>query len=120
MYVSGPGLVLGDRDYYLKNDKRNKSVREAYQKLINRMMVLAGYKKGDAARIAKNVMKIEKLIADSTWTREESRNLPAMYNVRTIDQVKDMYPHPDSGDCNRYQYQYCQAGRQSYGVSFRP
>ena len=93
MYVSGPGLGLGDRDYYLKNDKRNKSVREAYQKLINRMMVLAGYKKGDAARIAKNVMKIEKLIADSTWTREESRNLPAMYNVRTIDQVKDMYPH---------------------------
>ncbi len=93
MYVSGPGLGLGYRDYYLKNDKRNKSVREAYQKLINRMMVLAGYKKGDAARIAKNVMKIEKLIADSTWTREESRNLPAMYNVRTIDQVKDMYPH---------------------------
>ncbi len=93
MYVSGPGLGLGDRDYYLKNDKRNKSVREAYQKLINRMMVLAGYKKGDAARIAKNVMKIEKLIADSTWTREESRNLPAMYNVRTIDQVKDMYPN---------------------------
>ena len=93
MYVSGPGLGLGDRDYYLKNDKRNKSVREAYQKLINRMMVLAGYKKGDAARIAKNVMKIEKLIADSTWTREESRNIPAMYNVRTIDQVKDMYPH---------------------------
>lgn len=93
MYVSGPGLGLGDRDYYLKNDKRNKSVRDAYQKLINRMMVLAGYKKGDAARIAKNVMKIEKLIADSTWTREESRNLPAMYNVRTIDQVKDMYPH---------------------------
>ncbi len=93
MYVSGPGLGLGDRDYYLKNDKRNKSVRDAYQKLINRMMVLAGYKKGDAARIAKNVMKIEKLIADSTWTREESRNLPAMYNVRTIDQVKDMYPN---------------------------
>lgn len=93
MYVQGPGLGLGDRDYYLKNDKRNKEVRAAYQKLINRMMVLAGYKKGDAARIAKNVMKIETLVADSTWTREESRNIPAMYNVRTIEQVKEMFPH---------------------------
>lgn len=93
MYVQGPGLGLGDRDYYLKNDKRNKEVRTAYQKLINRMMVLAGYKKGDAARIAKNVMKIETLVADSTWTREESRNIPAMYNVRTIEQVKEMFPH---------------------------
>ena len=41
MYVSGGGLSLGDRDYYLKNDKRNKDVREAYQKLIERQMMNA-------------------------------------------------------------------------------
>ncbi len=93
MYVEGPGLGLGDRDYYLKNDKRNNEVRNAYQKLITKMMTLAGYKKSDANRIAKNVLKIETLIADSTWTREESRNIPAMYNVRSIDQVKEMLPH---------------------------
>lgn len=93
MYIGGPGLSLGDRDYYLLNDKRNKDVREAYKKLIVSQMRNAGYSKKDAERIMKNVMKVETLIADSTWTREESRNIPAMYNPRTIAQVKDMYPN---------------------------
>ena len=92
MYVSGGGIGLGDRDYYLQNDKRNKEVREAYQKLIVKQMMNAGYKKKDAQRIMKNVMKIETAIADSTWTREESRNIPAMYNPRTFAQLKEMYP----------------------------
>ncbi|MDE6532200.1 MAG: M13 family metallopeptidase [Muribaculaceae bacterium] len=93
MYVSGGGLTLGDRDYYLKDDKRNKDVRNAYQKLIERQMTNAGYSKKDAKRIVKNVMKVETLLADSTWTREESRNLPAMYNPRSFAQLKEMYPN---------------------------
>lgn len=93
MYVSGGGLGLRDRDYYLKDDKRNKEVREAYQKLIERQMINAGYSKKDAKRIVKNVMKVETLLADSTWTREESRNIPAMYNPRSMAQVKEMYPN---------------------------
>lgn len=92
MYVAPAGLELGDRDYYLKDDKENKKIREAFQKLVEKDMQLAGYSKKDAKRIVKNVMKIETLMADSTWTREESRNIPAMYNVRTIDQIKQLYP----------------------------
>ena len=92
MYVSGASLGLGDRDYYLLNDKRNKDVRAAYTKLIETEMQLAGYSKKDSKRIAKNVLKIETLLADSTWTREESRNIPAMYNPRTIEQLKEAYP----------------------------
>jgi putative endopeptidase len=93
MYVSGGGLGLGDRDYYLLNDKENTKIREAYKKLIVNQMRNAGYSKKDADRIMKNVLKIETALADSTWTREESRNIPAMYNPRTIDQLKEMYPH---------------------------
>lgn len=93
MYVSGAGLGMGDRDYYLLNDKDNKRIREAYQKLIVGQMQNAGFSKKDATRIMKNVMKIETALADSTWTREESRNIPAMYNPRSIDQLKEMYPH---------------------------
>ena len=93
MYVSGGGLGLGDRDYYLLNDKRNKEVREAYIRLIERDMQLAGYSKKDARRIAKNVIKIETLMADSTWTKEQSRNIPLMYNPRSLAQVEEMYPN---------------------------
>lgn len=93
MYVSGGSLGLGDRDYYLLNDKENTKIREAYKKLIVNQMRNAGYSKKDADRIMKNVLKIETALADSTWTREESRNIPAMYNPRSIDQLKEMYPN---------------------------
>ncbi|MDE7411434.1 MAG: M13 family metallopeptidase [Paramuribaculum sp.] len=92
MYVSGGGIGLGDRDYYLLNDARNKEVREAYKKLIVKQMMNAGFKKKEAQRIMNNVMKIETAIAEDTWTREESRNIPAMYNPRTFAQLKEMYP----------------------------
>lgn len=93
MYIGGGGMGLGDRDYYLKDDKRNKEVREAYKKLIVTQMRNAGYSKKDANRIMNNVMKIETALADSALTREESRNIPAMYNPRSFAQLKEMYPN---------------------------
>lgn len=93
MYVSGGSMGLGDRDYYLKNDKETLKVRNAYKKLIVDQMMNAGFKKKDAQRIMNNVLKIETAIADSALTREESRNIPAMYNPRTLDQLKADYPN---------------------------
>lgn len=93
MYANGASLGLGDRDYYLKKDKNNRKVLEAYTRLIETDMKLAGFKSKDAKRIAKNVIKIETLLADSTWTREESRNIPAMYNPKSLADIKVMYPN---------------------------
>lgn len=95
MYVSGAPLGLGDRDYYLKSDKRSVEVLNAYMKLIEKQMVNAGYSKSAAKRVAKNVIKYETALADSTWTREESRNIPAMYNPRDIKFLKSEYPSID-------------------------
>ncbi len=92
MYIGGGGMSLRDRDYYLKDDARNKEVREAFKKLVDRQMRNAGYSKKDAARIVRNVMKVETALADSAFTREESRNLLAMNNPRTFAQLKEMYP----------------------------
>ncbi len=93
MYISGGGTSLGDRDYYLKNDADNKKIRKAYTDLIQKQMRLAGFSKKDAARIAKNTLKVETLLADSTWTREQSRDLNAMNNVRDLAWVKQNYPN---------------------------
>lgn len=93
MYVRAGSLTLGDRDYYLANDDRNKSVRDAYRKLIERQMINAGYNRKEAKRIVENVMKVETLLADSAWTREESRNLAAMFNPRSNEQLKENYPN---------------------------
>ncbi len=92
MYVSGGGMGLGDRDYYLKDDERNTAVRNAYKKLIADQMMNAGYSQDDADRIVANVMKIETALADSAKTREESRDITAMYNPRTFAQLKELYP----------------------------
>jgi putative endopeptidase len=93
MYVSGGSMGLGDRDYYLKKDKENTRILNAYKTLIVDQMINAGFKKKDAQRIMKNVIKIETAIADSALTREESRDIVAMYNPRTLDQLKEQYPH---------------------------
>lgn len=95
MYVSSGGMTLGDRDYYLKTDKHNKEVREAYKTMMQRMLILSGYSKKDATRIVKNVMKIETALADSAWTREQSRNIAAMNNRYTMEQLQKTYPNVD-------------------------
>lgn len=92
MYISGGGMGLGDRDYYLENDERNTTVREAYKTLIVEQMKNAGYSADDAARIMANVMKIETALAEKAWTKEQSRNIPAMNNPRTLAQLEKMYP----------------------------
>ncbi|MDE7145942.1 MAG: M13 family metallopeptidase, partial [Duncaniella sp.] len=53
----------------------------------------AGYSEADSKRIVDNVMKIETALADSALTREESRNIPAMYNPRSFAQLKELYPN---------------------------
>ena len=93
MYIGSGGLTLGDRDYYLVKDADNKKIRDAYLKLIEKDMMLSGFSKKDAKRIAKNVLKVETLIADSTWTREQTRDMHALNNVRSIDWVKSTYPN---------------------------
>ncbi len=95
MYLSGPGLALGDRDYYLLNDKENVKVRNAYRKMIEAQMVNAGFSKKDAKRIAANVLKIETAQAQAALTREESRDIPSQYNPRTLAQIKEAYPTVD-------------------------
>ena len=93
MYVGAGGLTLGDRDYYLSDTPDNKKIRKAYKELIDKDMRLCGFSGKEAKRIASNVMKVETLIADSTWTREQSRNLNAMNNVRSLAWLKENYPN---------------------------
>ncbi len=92
MYVSGGGIGLGNRDYYLLDDERNTAIRNAYRTLIRQQMINAGYSAGDAERIMKNVMKIETSLAEETWSLEESRNIAAMKNPRSFTELKKMYP----------------------------
>ena len=95
MYVSQISGGLGDRDYYLENDDHTTNIRNEYVKYIEKIFTLSGFKKKDAQKAAKNVLKIETALAKVSMTREESRNYAIQYNIRTIDQLKADYPNID-------------------------
>ena len=95
LYLMQGGLSMGDRDYYLENDANTAKVRAAYVNYIERLFVLAGYKKGVAKRAAKNVMKIETDLARVAMTREETRDYSRLYNVMSIADLKRQYKNID-------------------------
>lgn len=95
MYVAQISGGLGDRDYYLENDDHTVNIRNEYVKYIEKIFTLAGFKKKQAQKAAKNVLKIETELAKAAMTREESRNYAIQYNIYTIDQLKAEYPNVD-------------------------
>jgi putative endopeptidase len=63
------GLTLGQKDYYVENDKNTVKIREAYKKHIVRMFQLFGFKKGAAEKKMKNIMKVETELAKASKSR---------------------------------------------------
>ena len=86
------GLGLPDRDYYLLDDERSKSQREAYVKHVARMFVLAGDAPGVAATNAQRVMALETELARGSSTRVERRDPVKNYNKMTVAQLEKDAP----------------------------
>lgn len=86
------GLGLPDRDYYLKNDAKSKSTREAYLKHVAKMFELLGDAPATAQAEAGTVMRIETVLAKASMSRVERRNPKAVYNKMDIKQLQAMTP----------------------------
>ena len=81
------GIGLPDRDYYTRDDERSKNIRAEYVKHMNKMFVLAGYSKLEAASMADKVMNIETKLAENSMTMLERRNPNATYNIMSINEL---------------------------------
>ncbi|TMA26278.1 MAG: M13 family metallopeptidase [Deltaproteobacteria bacterium] len=77
------GLGLPDRDYYLKDDARMKSLRELYLDHVGKMLALIGDEK--AEQEAKTVMEIETGLAKSSLDRVSRRDPNKIYH--RIDRI---------------------------------
>ena len=53
------GLSLGQKEYYLDNDKATADIREAFKKHVVKMFQLFGFSKGAATKKMQNIMKVE-------------------------------------------------------------
>ncbi len=72
------GLGLPDRDFYLLNDAKFKSIRDGYVAHIEKMLTLAGIK--DAHKAAKDILALETRLAKSQWDKVENRDPVKGYN----------------------------------------
>lgn len=72
------GLGLPDRDYYLQDDARLKSIRDKYPAHVARLLTLAGESHADES--AQAVLAIETDLARVQWSRVENRDPVKTYN----------------------------------------
>jgi putative endopeptidase len=72
------GLGLPDRDYYLNDDGPLEQQRTAYRAYLAQLLTLAG--EGNATERANAVYALERRIAETHWTRVESRDDERAYN----------------------------------------
>ncbi len=90
--VSQSGLGMPDRDYYLKDDERSKSIREAYVKHVAKDFELLGDAAEAAAAQAQTVLKLETEMARASLSRIERRNPQATYHPTTQAELRTLAP----------------------------
>ena len=88
LYLGQSGLGMGDRDYYLKEE--NKALYEGYQAYLVKVLELAGVE--DAARVAQEDLAVENAMAPIFWSREENRDMEAIYNPMSTAEICAKWP----------------------------
>ncbi|SHI68067.1 putative endopeptidase [Hymenobacter daecheongensis DSM 21074] len=92
-FFSQGGLTLPDRDYYLKDDARSKTIRAAYQTYLVNTFKMLGDSPATAEKNAATVQRLETRLAQASRTRVAMRDIQAMYNKRTVAQLTQDYPN---------------------------
>ena len=87
------GLSLGQKEYYLDNDKATANIREAFKKHIVNMFRLFGFSKSVAFKKMQNIMKMETALAKVSKSRTELRDPEANYNKMTLQEFETKYPN---------------------------
>ncbi len=91
--ISQGGLTLGEKEYYLDNDKATKDIRDAFKEHISRMFQLFGFSKEKADMKRDAIIRFETSVALVSKSQTELRDVEANYNKMTLAQFKDSYPN---------------------------
>src|SRR5205085_5018492 len=87
-YLTQAGIGLLDRDYYLKPDFAAQ--KTAYQNYVTAVLKLLNWT--DPDKTAKEIVEFETKIADASWTKAQQRDLNAIYNPMSIQELKKFSP----------------------------
>ncbi len=89
-YVGQGGLGMPDRDYYLVDNERFADTRAKYKLHIAKMLTLAGI--ADAPAKADAIYALERKIAETHWTKAESRQVDKLYNPMSLAEIGTKMP----------------------------
>ena len=88
LYLGQGGLGMGDRDYYLL--EKNAELKEGYREYLVKVLGLAGVE--DAEALAAKDIEVEDAIASFSWTREQNRDMQAIYNPMSTTDIEKAWP----------------------------
>ncbi|MEO7312366.1 MAG: M13 family metallopeptidase [Chitinophagaceae bacterium] len=91
--ISQGGTSLADRDYYLKDDQRSTTIRNAYKAQLNKMFALVGEDAATAAASSVAVLRIETALARAQMARVEMRDPYKTYNKFSIKDLSATTPN---------------------------
>lgn len=87
------GLTLGQKEYYLDNDKATSEIRNTYRQFIVSMFRLFGFSDTQAQAKRDAIMRYETMLALISKSNTELRDVEANYNKMTLDEFKEKYPN---------------------------
>jgi putative endopeptidase len=90
--ISQGGLTLPDRDYYLQQDGRTRSLREKFVAHMVKMFVLLGDSQERATREAHDVLAIETSLAQASTSRVDLRDPANIYHVMPLTELQRLTP----------------------------
>ena len=88
LYLGQGGLGMGDRDYYLKEE--NLELREGYRTFLTKVLDMAGV--NNPMTVADMDMDVEMALAKISWTREQNRDMQAIYNPMSTALICKTWP----------------------------
>jgi len=91
--LSQGGLTLGQKDYYLNNDKATSDIRDAYKKHLVRMFKLYGFSDAQASAKAADVFRAETELAIASKSNTDLRDPQANYNKMSLKEFEESYPN---------------------------
>jgi len=93
--VDQGGIGLPERDYYFRDDAKSNELRTQYVDHIKRVLVLLGSQRGDAARDADAIMRIETALAKVSMDVTSRREPSAIYHPMAVAELAKLTPTID-------------------------
>ena len=91
LYTWQGGLGLPDREYYLKEDEKSKTLRDSYVDHVEKMLNLA--KVENARGAAESILALETKMAEKHMKKEDTRDMMGLYNAVPMDSLDDLMPN---------------------------